>query len=123
MNIITMEWKEFEEIVSSIVDQIKESKIEISNIYGQPRGGLVFAVRLSHILEKPLILQSCLVDKNTLWVDDVVDTGFTLKCIRSHYFVASLYYNPDALFMPDFYYLIKPKDSYIVFPWEVKGSD
>lgn len=115
---VKMSWDEFEVAVHDIVDQIEKSKIKISNIYGQPRGGLILAVRLSHLLKKPLISKSYFADENTLWVDDVIDTGSTVHIARNRWIVVSLYYNPKCPFKPNFYSLKKPKDSWIEFPWE-----
>jgi len=120
MKNVKMSWVEFEVAVHDIADQIIKSKTLISNIYGQPRGGLILAVRLSHLLNKPLINKSYFADENTLWVDDVIDTGCTIHIAKGRWIIAVLYYNPKCLYKPDFYSLKKPKDSWIEFPWESK---
>jgi hypoxanthine phosphoribosyltransferase len=118
MKTVNMSWNEFEMAVHDIVDQIKQSGIEFGTVYGQPRGGLILAVRLSHLLGKRLITKTWFADDDTLVVDDVVDTGGTLHIAKTNWKIASLYYNPKASFKPDFFAIIKPEDSHIVFPWE-----
>lgn len=114
--IICLSWEEFEKAVHDIVNQIKQSGTKISSIYGKPRGGLILAVRLSHLLGKPMISKPYFADDDTLFVDDVVDTGGTFHMVQNN--IASLYYNPHASFSPHFFSHIKPKDSWVVFPWE-----
>ena len=57
----------------------------------------------------------------TLIVDDIVDTGETLKKIRSHCPIskfASLYYREGCLVKPDFYGIqISKKAPWITFPY------
>jgi hypothetical protein len=123
MEIIKMSWNEFEKAALDIAKQIKKSNAKISNIYGQPRGGLILAVRLSHLLKKPLIDKSYFADEDTLWVDDIVDSGSTAHIAMNRWITASLYCNLEGSYIPDFYSIVKPKDSWIEFPWEVKESD
>ena len=70
-------WSEFDKSVDYIANQCKFWKL--SGIYGVPRGGLCLAVALSHklniqIIEKP--------SKNSLIVDDVFETGITLRSFK-----------------------------------------
>jgi hypothetical protein len=67
----------FEQSVIKIVEKIKESKKQYKNIYPIPRGGLILGVYLSHELKLPLITDN--ITENTLVVDDICDTGSTLK--------------------------------------------
>jgi len=123
-DIIEMNWKEFEKSALDLANQIIQSNIKLSNIWGNPRGGLPLAVRLSHLLSIPLIVNwKDEHNDNTLIVDDVVDTGNTLEpynepCIWR---IAVLYYNPKASFQPTFFSLKKPDNSWIIFPWEQGG--
>ena len=56
---------------------------ECGAIYGLPRGGLPIAVSLSHKLKLPLLMnyadRKLVTDKKILVVDDIADTGNTLK--------------------------------------------
>ena len=67
-------WGEFDKSVEHIANKCKFLKF--SGIYGIPRGGLCLAVALSHKLKINLISKPI---KNSLIVDDVYETGITLK--------------------------------------------
>ena len=66
-------WDEFDKSVEYITNKCKF--LELSGIYGVPRGGLCLAVALSHKLKIKLISEPT---KNSLIVDDVYETGTTL---------------------------------------------
>lgn len=120
INTLEMSWEDFEDYVAELVEQIKESKIRISNIYGVPRGGIVIAVRLSHLLDKPLITNWQDHNDHTLIVDDCVESGQTLAsraCARI-WNIAVLLYCPNASFKPRFFAGPKSKTTYVIFPWE-----
>ena len=76
-------WERFDKGCDDIASRIK-SKIDggwwrISNIYGVPRGGLVVAVKLSHLLNLPIITdKDKIIPSKTIIVDDIVDTAGTL---------------------------------------------
>lgn len=95
-------------------------------IYGIPRGGLVIAVMMSHILNIPYTdrLQS-LYGERFLVVDDIADSGETLQQMRAEVFknaeFATIHYNKDSIFKPNFYVSMKQND-WIVYPWERKDS-
>ena len=67
-------WEEFDKSVEHIANKCK--LLKFSGIYGIPRGGLCLAVALSHKLKTNLISEPI---KNSLIVDDVYETGMTLK--------------------------------------------
>lgn len=107
-----MDWKKFEQGVEIILKQIKNSNNKFSGVYGIPRGGLILAVRLSHLLGLPLLEK---LKENSLVVDDVADTGKTLQPFRD-YKLATLYLKEQSLVKPDFYAFTT--DLWVVFPWE-----
>ena len=79
-----MTWEEFNDSCDMIVEAIKKYyPFKFKNIYGIPRGGLVLAVRLSHLLDLPIIIHKTKIGQNTLIVDDIADTGKTLD-LHSH---------------------------------------
>ena len=110
-------WNEFDKSVDYIANQCKFWKL--SGIYGVPRGGLCLAVALSHklniqLIEKPL--------KYSLIVDDVFETGITLRSFRDiegvNFFVLiskkkPIWWNTVNL---------SHKKEWIVFPWENKNN-
>ena len=111
-------WSEFDKSVDYIANQCKEMKL--TGIYGVPRGGLCLAVALSHklniqLIEKPL--------KDSLIVDDVYETGITLRNFK----------NIEGV---SFFVLVSKKkpvwwksvnlslnEEWIVFPWENKENE
>ena len=111
-------WSEFDKSVDYIANQFKLRKL--SGVYGVPRGGLCLAVALSHklnikLIEKPL--------KNSLIVDDVFETGFTLSKFKNiegaNFFVLvskkkPIWWNTVTL---------SYKKEWIVFPWENKKNE
>ena len=74
---IKLNWLEFDECIYSIYTQCKNKKFD--GVYGFPRGGLCLAVALSHSLELPLLDEP---KNNSLIVDDIYDTGYTLEKIK-----------------------------------------
>jgi len=47
-------WNEIDELVNSLTQQITQSGIQIENIFGLQRGGLIPAVMISHKLGIPM---------------------------------------------------------------------
>ena len=70
-------WNDFDKSVLHIANKCKS--LELSGIYGVPRGGLCLAVALSHKLNINLISEP---RKNSVIVDDVYETGITLKTLK-----------------------------------------
>ena len=106
-------WSEFDKSVDYIANQCQ--KLKLSGIYGVPRGGLCLAVALSHklnvqLIEKPL--------KNSLIVDDIYETGFTLSNFKNiegvNFFVLVSKKKPIWWNTVNLYH----KKEWIVFPWE-----
>ena len=123
VNTLDMSWDDFEYYVKFLAKNIKESRRKISNVYGIPRGGLVVAVRLSHLLGVPLIDNSNFANSKTLFVDDCVDSGETLKYANLHWKTAVLLYCPNSSFRPTFFSGLKSKTTWVVFPWEKGGKE
>ncbi|MBI2446664.1 MAG: phosphoribosyltransferase [Parcubacteria group bacterium] len=91
------------------------SPIKFDGIYGIPAGGLVLAVYLHYRLKLPLLLAPT---KNSLVIDDIVDTGFTM----SHYiskgnFTLALFCKEGGRLKPNIW-LRKKYDKWVRFPWE-----
>ena len=110
-------WSEFDNSVEYIADQCKFMKL--SGIYGVPRGGLCLAVALSHKLDLKLIEKP---SKNSLIVDDVFETGITLRNFKdiegANFFVlvskkTPIWWNTVNL---------SDKNEWIVFPWEYQKN-
>ena len=86
-------WKDFERDCVKITEWAEDKGFK--NIYGIPRGELPLAVKLSHLLELPQILSKEDITRDTLIVDDIIDTWATLDRllaqVGSKIKVASLY--------------------------------
>ena len=106
-------WEEFDKSVEHIANKCK--LLKFSGIYGIPRGGLCLAVALSHKLKTNLISEPI---KNSLIVDDVYETGMTLKTHKNiegaKFFV--LFSKEPPTWWNSVY--ISEKSDLIVFPWE-----
>ncbi|MEK7118076.1 MAG: hypothetical protein AAB869_00515 [Patescibacteria group bacterium] len=115
-------WGAFEEDCKKIAEWAKGRHIK--NIYGIPRGGLVVAVKLSHLLDAPLVLNRDDISRDTLIVDDIVDKGDTVRRllanIGEHHHVASIFSNKFAKRMPNFF--VRENTIWVVFPWETERT-
>ena len=108
-------WEEFDKSVEHIERECKF--FDFSGVYGVPRGGLCLAVALSHKLKINLISEPI---KNSLIVDDVYETGITLKTFKNiegtKFFV--LFSKKKPTWWNSVYIL--EKTDWILFPWENK---
>ena len=106
-------WSQFDLAVEEITSRFASHSF--IGVYGVPRGGLCFAVALSHSLSLPWLTEpkdGCLV------VDDVYETGQTLRAIRD---------KVDATFVvwmskcsPEWWNTATTvsSDEWLAFPWE-----
>jgi hypoxanthine phosphoribosyltransferase len=117
-NKMYLSWDDISVLVEDLCDTIASSGAEITSITGIKRGGLIPAVMISHKLNIPYVDR---INKDTLVVDDICDTGETLKRSIAMY-TATLHYKPTAGFTPDFY-AKEVGTEWIVYPWERKDSD
>ena len=124
MEKIYLSWDDVNDAVESLAHQIKNSNEHIEAITGLPRGGLIPAVLLSHKLGLPYVNLSndCEGHENVLVVDDICDSGETLKEYHQFFTTATIHYKQLAIVKPDFYYSLAPEDKWIVYPWEQKDS-
>ena len=126
-----IKWKEYDDYIDGIcdwVDQLQRYQgLELGAVYGLPRGGLPIAVSLSHRLNLPLLMdyydRKIVTDKQILVVDDIADTGETLKDFQNkHNVICTFHYHEQSIVKPDFYCEEKG-DKWIVYPWETEDSD
>lgn len=120
-------WAYFQYDCEQLAKKLKPIKFNFNNIYGVPRGGLIVAVQLSHLLNLPVILDPKKISKNTLIVDDISDTGDTLKRLLrkikyKHWGIATLWVHPLTKVYPSYFVREKNKE-WVVMPWEtIKSS-
>ena len=106
-------WNEFDKSVEHIANKCKVLKF--SGIYGVPRGGLCLAVALSHKLKIDLISEPI---KNSLIVDDVFETGITLKTFKD--IEGATFFVLFSKIQPTWWntVFISKRSQWVVFPWE-----
>lgn len=124
-------WEEIEQDIDSIVkDLLKHADIDY--VVGIPRGGLIIAVMISHRLgvkhmtidhlEKLEEFDLDIDKKKILIVDDISDSGQTLKRFRKDYTTATLDVRNTTIAIPQFYANWLDTADWIVYPWERKDS-
>jgi len=117
-------WEDVENLVDTLHQNILKSDIKLEHIHGLPRGGLIPAVILSHRMGIPLT--SYMYLPNTLIIDDICDSGYTLKecyIIPKSQHTAVLHYKPHtSIIEPDLYACKFESDDWIVYPWEEVDS-
>lgn len=119
-------WEKFEIDIQSILFMIQDLKHKPKIIYGIPRGGLPLAVKLSNVLQIPLVFNlfeaagRVKLKKNVLIVDDISDSGKTLVQIPfiHSYTTLTLFIRNKTLFKPDVFVTEILDDKWVIFPWE-----
>ena len=90
---------------------------EFDGLYAVPRGGLAVGLRLSHLMDLPMREKSNVAD-DTLIIDDISDTGKTLKPYQENP-IATLYYRKGSQVVPDVWAFEKT-DKWVVYWWELR---
>jgi hypoxanthine phosphoribosyltransferase len=118
-------WQEYDVLIHKIADKLKTTTNyeKTTHVYGISRGGLILAVHLSHLLNKPLITELRTGESyyigNVILVDDISDTGKTLNKY-SGFITATLFYKSTSKHKPTVYG--EETTDFIVFPWETEQS-
>ena len=144
-------WDQIYGLLLDLANRVRRDGFKPDVIVGVSRGGWPPARVMSDLLEnprlanvtaefyvgvaetkgKPVITQPVSVSvkgKKILVVDDVADTGESLRLVRSHLGeqgateikIATIYYKPWSVVIPDYYE--KETSSWIIFPWERKET-
>ncbi|MGQ9459905.1 MAG: phosphoribosyltransferase [Candidatus Bathyarchaeaceae archaeon] len=144
-------WDQVYGLLLNLANNVRKTGFKPDVIVGVCRGGWPPARVMSDLLEnpklanvtaefyvgvaetkgKPVITQPVSVsvkDKKVLVVDDVADTGESLRLVRTHLEergasevkIATIYYKPWSIVIPDYYG--KETRSWIIFPWERKET-
>lgn len=144
-------WDEIYRLLLNLAEKIREANFKPNIIVGISRGGWPPARIMSDLLEnpeianvkaefylsvaktrsEPVITQPVSVSvrgKEVLIVDDVADTGKSLRLVRSHIKeqgatrvkIATIYYKPWSVVTPDWYE--RETSCWIIFPWERKET-
>ena len=124
---VFLSWGDIQAAVEILANRITSSGIKIAAIGGLPRGGLVPAVMLSHKMGIPFVSQANIakVPGNILIVDDICDSGETLKQFKfeENVYTATIHHKRSAAVEPNFFYQLAYENQWIVYPWENKDSD
>ena len=82
---------------------------------------------LSHKLNIPFVSQANIagVTGNILIVDDICDSGKTLKRFKfeNNVYTATLHYKTTAEYEPHFWWRIAAQNEWLYYPWENKDSE
>ena len=121
-------WNLVDECVTDIADYLRQTNVKYEGVYGIPRGGVILAVILSHILDIPYLANlDNMYDKKFIIIDDIADTGTTLNtykkldvCENACY--VTIHEHEQSIVKPD-YAVIDKEDKWIVYPWEDEESD
>ncbi len=147
LNPKVLTWDDIASAVSHVTDAITGSGYEVEVVVGILRGGVIPAVLVADrlgvrdigvmdikfyqapgvtdkepVLRQPLTLP--IHGRSVLVVDDISDTGLTLKValdVVRHYAprsvrTATLYVKPWTKLVPDYYAVVT--EDWIVFPWD-----
>jgi hypoxanthine phosphoribosyltransferase len=143
-------WRRLYLMLLGQAEKIRESSFKPDAIIAVSRGGWLPARVLADLLETglgnvsvefyvgvaetrkaPVLTQSASVavaGKKVLVVDDVADSGESLKLVKAHVLqqgakearIATVYYKPWSLVKPDYY--VMETRRWVVFPWELKET-
>lgn len=144
-------WNKTYTMLMNQADKIRCSGFKPDVIVGVSRGGWVPARILSDLLENPNLanvrvefysgkagtkeapvltqeVSMPVAGKRVLIVDDVADTGRSLRLVFEHVLqkgagevqIATLYYKPWSAVKPDYYE--EQTERWIAFPWDVKET-
>ena len=110
-------WGEFDKSLEIICNKCQLSNF--SGVFGIPRGGLCLAVALSHKLKINLLSEP---KTNSLIVDDVYETGFTLKKFRN--IEGAMFFVLFSKRKPTWWNTVNlsKENEWIIFPWENKNN-
>jgi hypoxanthine phosphoribosyltransferase len=144
-------WNQVYDMLLSLADKIRKEGFKPEVIVGVSRGGWPPARILSDLLGNPNLanvkaefylgvaetkgepsltqpVSVKVAGKKVLIVDEVADTGKSLKLVRQHIAeqgaaelrIATIYLKPWSIVKPDYYE--KETRHWIVFPWEIKET-
>ena len=126
-----LNWEDIDNLIEKLCKKILNSKLEIKDIWGLPRGGSIPAVMVSHKLNIPITKGT--ISPTTLIIDDICDSGITLADFYETYQdefsfpfylkTAVLHYKSHtSVFEPTLYANQWSSNDWIIYPWEREDS-
>ena len=116
-NKVKITYDRYKVAIAEIARQIKEKKRCYKSIYPIPRGGYFTAIELSRLLDTPIECDKANIDYSTLVVDDICDSGRTIKEFDG-YDTAVAFAKERSLKKVSFCGGIVPENDWLVFPNE-----
>jgi len=117
---VYISFDDIKNLVDVIAKKVLEELPNIDSITGIERGGLIPAVMLSHKLNLPYVKA---IHPNTLVVDDICDSGVTIRDTVGVY-TATLYTKESAVVQPTIYGTkLLNEAQWLVFPWENEDAE
>jgi hypothetical protein len=144
-------WNQIYEMLLNLAEKIRKNNFKPDIIVGVSRGGWPPARVMSDLLDNPNLanvraefylgvaetkgeptltqpVSMKIAGKKVLVVDEVADTGKSLKLVKEHIIekgatevkIATVYYKPWSIVKPDYYE--RETSNWIVFPWEIKET-
>jgi len=124
MKKIIYTWQEFDDDCKKLARIYGSYEGLIRNIYGIGRGGLFVAIRLSYLLDIPIITEKKLISRKTLIVNDIFDDEKESKKILSskgYFSMATLWKTEKQRENPIVYQnILNSNNEHIQFIWETK---
>ena len=126
-----MSWKWVDDQIEELAERLKDKKLRY--ISGIPRGGLIPAIMLSHKLGVTYIPfdeakkygrhDIRFKNEDILLVDDICDSGVTMKDYAPRFITATLCLRYISETIPEYYGEKIEDDRWLVFPWERNDSN
>jgi len=126
-----MSWKWVDDQIEELAERLKDKKLRY--ISGIPRGGLIPAIMLSHKLGVTYIPfdeakkygrhDIRFKNEDILLVDDICDSGVTMKDYAPRFITATLCLRYISETIPEYYGEKIKDDRWLVFPWERNDSN
>lgn len=127
---VFMSWKWVDDQIEELAERLKDKKLRY--ISGIPRGGLIPAIMLSHKLNVTYIPfdhakkygrhDLRFKNEDILLVDDICDSGVTMKDYAPRFITATLCMRYISETIPEYYGEKIEDDRWLVFPWERNDS-
>jgi hypothetical protein len=128
---VFMSWKWVDDQIEELAERLKDKKLRY--ISGIPRGGLIPAIMLSHKLGVTYIPfdeakkygrhDIRFKNEDILLVDDICDSGVTMKDYAPRFITATLCLRYISETIPEYYGEKIKDDRWLVFPWERNDSN
>jgi len=119
-------WNDIEDIIKKLSERILQLNRSFSSITTVSRGGLIPSRLIADVLDiKKIYVDQNKISSDSLFVDDIFDSGKTFNNIFLHvndhskFIFATLYARRGMTYPEQLIYGEKTFDnSYVVFPWD-----